>query len=77
MKKQYITSNPDIMTGKPVIAGTRVPIARVIFLMKEGYTIETIKDEYPHVPVVKIKGAVNQLIEMFDKSDYAPKILQA
>ncbi len=75
MKKQYISSNPEIMTGKPVIAGTRVPISRILFLLKEGYTLDAIQDEYPHVPLKKIKGAVNELIDILDKSDHAAKIL--
>lgn len=45
----------------PVITGTRVPIARILFLLKEGYTIEAIHDEFPHVPVKTIEGAVNEL----------------
>ena len=72
---KYITSNPEIMSGKLVINGTRVPIARILFLLKEGYTIEAIREEYPHVAIEKIKGAVNELIEKLDNSDYASKIL--
>lgn len=75
MKKQYIVSDPNILTGKPVIAGTRVPVARILFLLKEGYTLEAIQEEYPHVPFKKIKGSVNELIELLDKSEYASKIL--
>lgn len=75
MKKRYIISDPEIMTGKPVIAGTRVPVARILFLLKEGYTLEAIQEEYPHVPFQKIKGAVDELIELLDTSEYASKIL--
>jgi len=75
MTMKYITSDSDIMTGKLVIAGTRVPIARILFLLKEGYTIEAIREEYPHVPMEKITGAVTELIELLDTSDYAAKIL--
>ena len=42
--KKYITSNPDIMGGAPVIAGTRVPIARILYLIKDGLTLEQIQD---------------------------------
>lgn len=71
---KYITSDPKIMTGKLVIAGTRVPIARILFLLKEGYTVEAIQEEYPHVALEKIKGAVDELIKMLDSSEYASKI---
>ena len=72
---KYIISDPEIMSGKLVIKGTRVPIARILFLLKEGYTIEGIQEEYPHVALEKIKGAVNELIEKLDNSDYASKII--
>ena len=75
MKYQYITTDPQIMTGKPVVVGSRVPMSRILFLLKEGYTLEAIHEEYPHVSFKNIKGAVDELIETFDKSDYAAKIL--
>ena len=63
------------MTGKLVIAGTRVPIARIIFLLKEGYTLDTIQDEYPHVSEKNLHGAVEEIIKLLDTSEYASKIL--
>jgi uncharacterized protein (DUF433 family) len=71
---KYITTNPKIMSGMPVIAGTRVPMARILFLLKEGYTIEAIHDEYPHVAVKYIEGAVNELIKQMSSSDHASKV---
>jgi uncharacterized protein (DUF433 family) len=75
MKKKYITSDPNILAGTPVIVGTRVPIARILFLLKEGYMIEAIHEDFPHVPLKDIEGAVNELIEQLSNSDYAAKIL--
>ncbi len=72
---KYIASDPKIMTGKLVIIGTRIPVARILFLLREGYTIEAIQEEYPHVSLEKIKGAVDELIKMLDNSDYASKII--
>ncbi len=72
---KYISATPEIMTGKLVITGTRVPVARILFLLKEGYTVEAIQEEYSHVPIKKIEGAVNELIELVDKADYASKVL--
>jgi uncharacterized protein (DUF433 family) len=33
--KHYISSDPTILSGMPVITGTRVPIARILSLLKE------------------------------------------
>lgn len=41
-----IEVNPDIHHGKPVIAGTRVPVHMVLGLLGEGRSIDEILDEY-------------------------------
>jgi len=67
--KKYIVSDPNILSGMPVIAGTRVPIARILFLLKEGYTVEAIHDSFPHVPTKKIEKAISELVEALSESD--------
>lgn len=61
--KHYIVSKPGTMSGAPCIVGTRIPMARIIFLLKEGYTVEVIQQEYPHVPLDILQGALDELIE--------------
>jgi hypothetical protein len=39
---KYITSDPAILSGMPVIVGTRVPVARILSLLKEEYLLEEI-----------------------------------
>ncbi len=41
-----ITIDPNIQHGKPVIAGTRVPVVRVLGCLAEGMSIEEVKQEY-------------------------------
>lgn len=72
---KYISSNPNIMSGKPVIAGTRIPIARILFLLKDGYTLEMIHEEYPHVSLKTLNRMVDELIEWVDNPIHAPKSL--
>lgn len=66
--RKYIVSDPDILGGKPVIVGTRIPIDQILFLLKEGYTIEAIHEYYPHVGIKTITGAVDQAIKLIDKN---------
>ena len=43
MKKvKGIEINPEIMFGKPVIAGTRIPVYLILDLLAEGITKEEI-----------------------------------
>ena len=41
-----IEVNPEICHGKPVIAGTRVPIHMILGLLAEGLTPEEIIENY-------------------------------
>lgn len=66
--KSYIVSDPKILGGMPVIKGTRIPISRIIFLLKEGYTIEAIHQDYPHVSVKVLDKVIDQVANMVDSS---------
>lgn len=71
---QYITVNPKIMGGKPVIIGTRLPISRVLFLLKEGYTVEAVRAQYPHIPLKTLKKAIDELTAVVDTFPYATQV---
>ena len=42
-----IESNPEILGGKPVVKGTRIPVDLILELAGLGYSIEDIVKEYP------------------------------
>ncbi len=44
-----IVRDPRILTGKPVIRGTRISVELVLKLLAQGWTYEEIVDDYPHV----------------------------
>ena len=44
-----IESNPEILGGKPIIKGTRVPVALIYELIGLNYSISEILKEYPHL----------------------------
>jgi uncharacterized protein (DUF433 family) len=41
-----IAVDPDIQGGRPVIRGTRVPVARVIGALSAGATAEELEEDY-------------------------------
>ncbi|MBI2595459.1 DUF433 domain-containing protein [Candidatus Daviesbacteria bacterium] len=62
MKKQsYISSDPEIMGGIPVIAGTRVPVSQILFLLKSGYALPQIHDMYRHVSVATLQKVIDEI----------------
>ncbi len=60
---KYISRDPQILGGTPVIAGTRIPVERVYHLIRHGYTTETLKKEYPHVAPKKIQHIISYLMQ--------------
>lgn len=44
-----ITISPDIQSGTPVFAGTRVPIKNLFDYLKGGDTIEEFLEDFPSV----------------------------
>jgi uncharacterized protein (DUF433 family) len=45
--KSSIIVKPDICNGKPIIAGTRIPVQTVMEFLGAGDSIEDILEEYP------------------------------
>lgn len=47
MKERLITSDPAVMMGKPVVAGTRITVEYILEKLAAGETIEQIVDAHP------------------------------
>jgi uncharacterized protein (DUF433 family) len=44
-----IESNPEILGGKPIIKGTRIPVELILEMVQSGYSMDEIISEYPHL----------------------------
>jgi uncharacterized protein (DUF433 family) len=49
---KIIESNPKVLGGKPVIKGTRIPVARIIALLGMNYTLTDIRNEFPQLSLL-------------------------
>lgn len=65
---KYLVSDPNILGGELVIKNTRVPLERILFLLKDGYNIEAIHEEYPQVDKATLLGALDELGKSANKS---------
>ena len=55
---ECIEIRPDVMLGKPVIKGTRIPVELVVRKLGEGATMEDLLDGYPTLSKEKIMAAL-------------------
>ena len=53
---ERIAINPKVMTGKPVIKGTRLTVEFILNLMAHGATFQEFTEEYKGLPKEKIKA---------------------
>lgn len=61
-----IVIDPRIMDGKPVIKSTRIPVYLILELIANGWTVDDILKEYPHLTREDVLAAVK----------YAAKVLR-
>ena len=57
-KKVWIVSDPSIMMGKPVIAGTRITVELILEKLAAGETIDQILDAHPRLTKAVIQEAL-------------------
>lgn len=58
MTLERIEVNPEIMLGKPVIRGTRIPVEIVLRKLSEGMTEADLLDAYPRLTRLDIQAAL-------------------
>ncbi len=57
MQKKLIVSDPKVMMGKPVIAGTRITVEMILEKLSAGETVEQILEAHPRLTREGIRAA--------------------
>jgi uncharacterized protein (DUF433 family) len=58
MEKNLIVSDPDVMMGKPVVAGTRITVELILDALAAGDTMDELLEEYPELTREAIVAAL-------------------
>lgn len=56
--QERIEIRPDIMLGKPVVKGTRIPVELLIRKLGEGASIDDLLDAYPNLTKEDVRAAL-------------------
>jgi len=59
MDAKLIQSDPSIMMGKPVIAGTRIPVELILEKLAAGETIEQLLEAHPRLTEEGVYAALS------------------
>jgi len=63
VRTQIITRSPNILSGTPVFAGTRVPAQTIIDYLAGGHSLDEFLDDFPTVR----REQVLELLELLKK----------
>lgn len=58
MDKQLNVSDPNVMMGKPVIAGTRITVELILEKLAAGETVEQILEAHPRLTREAVLAAI-------------------
>ncbi len=61
-----IEINPEVLAGKPVIKGTRIPVYLILNLIANGYAFDDIIEAYPNLKKKDIQAAVEYSAKRFE-----------
>lgn len=62
--RKYIESSPDVLRGKPRIAGTRIPVGLILGHLAAGHTHEQIMAEFPALTSEQIAACLDYAREL-------------
>ena len=62
MSKRIFTKDPEVLSGTPVFAGTRVPVRILLEHLEAGDRLDDFLDDYPSVSRQKATGFLELII---------------
>lgn len=67
---KHITIQPNVRFGKPIIAGTRVPVDLVVGKVAGGMTIEKVMQEYD-LTKIQVQSALKYAAHLVEEETLA------
>lgn len=71
---ERIIVDPEIMAGKPVVKGTRIPVDLVLKRLAQDLDFETIRKSYPRLTVDDIKACLSYGQALVEGEDVYPQL---
>jgi len=64
---ERVVIDPNVLAGKPVIKGTRIPVYLIIELIASGMTVRNVLKEYPELNEDDVKAALLYASKLLEK----------
>lgn len=69
MTKSMIITDPNILNGKPIIAGTRISVELIMNFLASGMSVENILLEYKELKRKEVLEAIAYAAELVSSSN--------
>lgn len=73
---ERITVNPKVLTGKPIIKGTRLSVEFILGLLAHGSTTEQILEEYEGLTIEDIRACLLFAGESLSRTEFMPLVVE-
>ena len=64
--REHISVDSSILTGKPVVKGTRISVVYIVDLLSQGWNVEDLRDNYPGLSEVSIRACLAYTQEILE-----------
>jgi uncharacterized protein (DUF433 family) len=65
-----IATNPEILAGKPIVAGTRISVELILDCMASGWCVEKVIEAYPHITPEDVLAALAFAADVLRKKPF-------
>jgi uncharacterized protein (DUF433 family) len=72
---ERVVLDPDIMVGKPVIRGTRIPVELIVRMVAQGIPEAEILREYPRLQPTDIRAALTYAAQLVARDEVFPTLV--
>jgi uncharacterized protein (DUF433 family) len=67
--KDHIVRGPDVMVGKPVVKGTRIPVERVLAKLAVNLDVEELLHDYPDLTRDDVRAVLSYAHDRIHEED--------
>lgn len=68
--KERIVTNPGVLAGKPLVAGTRISVEWLLDCLASGWSISQVVEEYPHIAPEDVLAALAFSADVMRRKPY-------
>ena len=71
---EQVELDPEVLLGKPIIRGTRIPVQLIVKLIAQGWKNEEILKEYPVLKEENIRAALLYAEKVLEEEEIFPLV---